>query len=131
MDSTLTYPVVLDADDNGTVMATLPDFPGATFGENRDEAVARARDLLIDVMEDYMARRQPLPLPSPGGDARVGVSPSVGLKMFVYREMLQRGLTKAALAARMGQSKQQLDRFFKLRYRSRSDRSTRPMRPWG
>ena len=28
-----TYPVVLEPDDNGTVMATLPDFPGATFGE--------------------------------------------------------------------------------------------------
>ena len=35
--------------------------------------------------------------------------------------MLKRGTTKSALAARMGQSKQQIDRFFKLRHRSRAD----------
>jgi len=52
---------------------------------------------------------------------RVGLPPSVALKVTVYQEMLKHGLTKAGLAARMHRPKQQLDRFFKLRYRSRAD----------
>ena len=42
-----TYPVVLEPDDNGTVMATLRDFPGATFGETPADALAHARVLLM------------------------------------------------------------------------------------
>jgi len=120
MTNSLTFPVLLDDDDNGTVLVTLPDFPGATFGEDADDALARAQDLLITALEDYMSRRQPIPAPS-AGSVRVGLPPSVALKVTVYQEMLKRGLTKAALAARMHQPKQQLDRFFKLRYRSRAD----------
>jgi antitoxin HicB len=115
-----TYPVVLEPDDNGTVMATLPDFPGATFGETREDALAHARDLLITALEDYMSRRQDLPTPS-AGRLRVGVPPSVALKVAVYQEMLRRRMTKTALAARMHQPKQQLDRLFNLKHRSRAD----------
>lgn len=120
MTTSLTFPAVLDADDNGTVMVTLPDFPGATFGDDAEDALVRAQDLLITAIEDYMSQRKPIPTPSAGA-VRVGLPPSVALKVTVYQEMLKRGLTKAALAARMHQPKQQLDRFFKLRYRSRAD----------
>lgn len=121
MSMTITYPVVLEPDDNGTILVTLPDFPGATYGDTREEALAHAQDLLVTVVESYMARRQPLPEPSAGGDARVALSPSAALKVAVYSTMVARGVKKVELAARMGQTKQQVDRLLRLRYRSRSD----------
>ena len=40
----LTYPILLQEDD-GTLLATSPDFPElTTFGMDRDEALARAVD---------------------------------------------------------------------------------------
>ena len=40
----LAYPIILE-DDDRTVLATSPDFPDLTaFGEDRDEAIARAAD---------------------------------------------------------------------------------------
>lgn len=121
MSTALTYPVVLEPDDNGTVLATLPDFPGATFGDTREDALAHAQDLLITVVESYMTKRRPLPVPSDGGDARLALPPSAALKVAVYNAMVAGGVKKVDLAARMGQSKQQVDRLLQLKHRSRSD----------
>lgn len=121
MSTSLTYPVVLEPDDNDTVLATLPDFPGATYGATRAEALAHAQDLLVTAIESYMARRQPLPIPSEGGDGRIALPPSAALKVAVYRAMIERGIKKVELATRMGQTKQQIDRLLRLRYRSRAD----------
>lgn len=121
MDTDVTYPVRLRADDNGTMLVTFADFPGATFGDDAADALAHAREFLIDVIEAYMSRREPIPPPTSSGRTRVAVPPSVALKVSLYQALLERNLTKAALANLMGQPKQQIDRLFKLRYRSRVD----------
>jgi antitoxin HicB len=117
----LTYPVELRPDDNDTILVTFPNFPGATFGDDHADALAKAREFLIDAIEIYMARREPIPAPSKRGKVRVGVPPSVALKVSLYRLMLERQITKSRLADLMQQPKQQIDRLFKLRYRSRID----------
>ena len=49
----LSYPIDLE-DDDGTVLATSPDFPElTTFGDDRDEALERA----IDALEEAIAAR--------------------------------------------------------------------------
>lgn len=103
------------------MLVTFADFPGATFGDDAPDALAHAREFLIDVMEAYMSRREPIPPPTSSGKTRVAVPPSVALKVSLYQALLERDLTKAALASLMGQPKQQIDRLFKLRYRSRVD----------
>jgi antitoxin HicB len=46
----LRYPVTLEVDTNDTTLVSFPDFPEAhTFGDDENEAPARAADLLEDV----------------------------------------------------------------------------------
>ncbi|MGO9768102.1 MAG: type II toxin-antitoxin system HicB family antitoxin, partial [Roseiarcus sp.] len=41
------YAVTLAPDDNGTILVTVPDIPEAvTFGDDRDDALARAVDAI-------------------------------------------------------------------------------------
>ena len=55
----LVYPVTLEPDINDTVLVSFPDFPDAhTFGDDENEALARAVDLLEDVLADYIESRR-------------------------------------------------------------------------
>jgi predicted RNase H-like HicB family nuclease len=65
----LRYPVILEPDTNGTVLVSFPDFPEAhTFGDDESEALARAADLLEDVLADYAGTGRKIPPPP---DARL------------------------------------------------------------
>ena len=61
----LRYPVRLERDTNGTILAGFPDVPEAhTFGEDRDEALARAVDALETAFMGYIEDRRAIPHPS-------------------------------------------------------------------
>ena len=61
------YPVRLVQDDNGTILVDFPDFPEAhTYGDDREEALARAGDALTTVVETYVRDQRDLPAPSRG-----------------------------------------------------------------
>ena len=65
----LAYPVMLE-DDDGTVLATSPDFPElTTFGDDREEAVARAVHALEEAIAARIHDRRDIPPPSQGGHA--------------------------------------------------------------
>ncbi len=75
----LRYPVLLQPDTNGTVLVSFPDFPEAhTFGDDEHEALARAADLLQDVLADYIESRRDVPEPS--RVKAVGVADRSGLR---------------------------------------------------
>ena len=57
------YPFTL-TDDDGTVLVTFPDFPGATYGRTRAEAIERACAFVADALVIYLALHLPLPPPS-------------------------------------------------------------------
>ena len=62
----MNYPVDLTPDDNGTILATLPDVPGAiTFGGDEAEALSNAVDALESVVSALIADRRDIPGPSP------------------------------------------------------------------
>ena len=62
----LAYPITLE-DDDGTVLATSPDFPElTTFGDDRDEAIARAVHALEEAIAARIHDRKDIPTPSPG-----------------------------------------------------------------
>jgi predicted RNase H-like HicB family nuclease len=42
----VTYPVTLEADDDGTVIVTFLDMPGVIHGADRDEALGHAVEVL-------------------------------------------------------------------------------------
>jgi antitoxin HicB len=113
------YPVNLEADDNGTILAWFPDLTGATFGEDEAEALANAVDLLETVLLGLIADRHAFPAPSPANE-RMTVSPSLlgALELSVYQAMRNRGWRKADLARAMGLNPRQIDRLLDLRHAS-------------
>lgn len=62
----LAYPITLE-DDDGTIMARSPDFPElTTFGDDREEALARAVDALEEAIAARIHDRRDIPAPSRG-----------------------------------------------------------------
>ena len=63
----LAYPIDL-TDDDGTLLVSAPDFPElTTFGDDRDEAIARAADALEEAIAARISRGEPIPAPTAGG----------------------------------------------------------------
>jgi antitoxin HicB len=118
----LAYPVQLEAEAGGYVV-TFPDFGvGATQGDDVDDALEQAADLLETMVANYMAEGWDLPAPSaPGGRRIVHLAPLVVAKAEVYRAMRAAGISKAELARRAGMSPQQAQRLFDIHHASRLD----------
>ncbi len=120
----LRYRVTLEPDTNGTVLVSFPDFPEAhTFGDDEAEALARAADLLGDVLADYIASRQRIPSPSKvtKRDRTVTMPALIEAKVRLYREMGASGVRKAELARRLGWHMRQVDRLLDVHHASRLD----------
>jgi antitoxin HicB len=120
----LRYPVRLRPDTNDTILVSFPDFPEAhTFGDDRTEALARAADLLKDVLADYIDTRRDIPDPSKARrrDRLVTLPVLTEAKVGLYREMRASGIRKAELARRLGRHMRQVDRLLDLNHASRLD----------
>src|SRR5260370_2094950 len=115
------YPVQLEAEGDGGYVVTFPDLGiGATQGDNFDEALVQAADLLETMVANYMAEGWDLPAPSaPAGRPLVRLAPLVAAKAEVYRAMRAAGVSKAELARRVGVSPQQAQRLFDIHHSSR------------
>ena len=104
------FPVNLE-EDEGTILATFPDLPGATFGDDEPDALARAVDLLESILNGCILDRGPIPDPSPA-NGRPTVSPTLlgSLKIAIYEAMRGRGWRKADIARAMALNPRQIDR---------------------
>lgn len=117
----LAYPIVLQ-DDDGTVLATSPDFPElVTFGEDRREALVRAVSALEEAVAARINGRRDVPLPSAGSECAV-LPTLTAVKVMLYRGMREQGVGKAELARRLGWHLPQVDRVLDVEHRSRLDR---------
>jgi antitoxin HicB len=120
----LRYPVRLRPDTNDTILVSFPDFPEAhTFGDDENEALARAADLLEDVLADYIGSRRDIPAPSRARrqDRLVTLPVLTEAKVRLYHEMRASGIRKAELARRLGCHMRQVDRLLDLNHASRLD----------
>ena len=120
----LRYPVVLESDNNATILVSFPDFPEAhTFGDDENETLARASDLLGDVLADYMESRRDVPGPSKlrKRDRFVTLPVLAEAKIRLYGEMRASGIRKVELARRLGCHMRQVDRLLDLSHASRLD----------
>ena len=116
----LTYPILLENDD-GTVLVTSPDFPElTTFGDDLDEAVARAVDALEEAIAARIHDRKDIPAPSEG--QTYAVLPTLtSVKVILYQGMRDQGIGKAELARRLGWYLPQVDRVLDVQHRSGLD----------
>jgi antitoxin HicB len=116
------YPVVLEPDDNGTVMVTFPDFPEAqTFGEDEADALARASDALATIVDGYIRTRRPLPTPSLLSGHAAELSALMSAKAELYNAMQALGVSKSALGRRLNWHPPQVDRLLNLTHSSQVD----------
>lgn len=116
------YGVVLTPDDNGTVLVSAPDLPDATtFGEDREDALARAVDAIETALMGRMVDPDVIPDPSADAPDHVELPALSVAKIALYRAMRSEGVGKAALAKRLGVALPQIDRLLDLRHQSRLD----------
>ena len=116
----IAYPITLE-DDDGTVLATSPDFPElTTFGDDRDEAIARAVHALEEAIAARIHDRKDIPTPSQG--KTYAILPTLtSVKVMLYQGMRDQGIGKAELARRLGWHMPQVDRVLDVHHRSRLD----------
>jgi antitoxin HicB len=129
----LRYPVKLERDTNGTILVGFPDVPEAhTFGEDREEALARAVDALETAFMGYMEDRRAIPEPS-----SIKRGPCVTLpalteaKLALYVSMRAGRISKSELARRLNCHLPQADRLLNLRHGSRLDQLEAAFRALG
>jgi len=118
------YPVVLEKDDNGTVVVSFPDIPEAhTFGDTQEDALKRAAEAMLTALEARIADRESIPLPSEIRDDQPGVRlPALAeAKLLLYQAMRLARVNKSQLARRLHTHLPQIDRLIDLRHRSRFD----------
>ncbi len=116
----LAYPIRLE-DDGETVMATSPDFPEmTTFGDDRNEAIARAADALEEAIAARMDAIQDIPTASEG-DVYVTLPTLTAVKAILYQGMRDQGIGKAEMARRLGWRLPQVDQALDLQSQSRLD----------
>jgi antitoxin HicB len=118
------YPVHL-RNDGKFITVSFPDIPEAhTFGNNRNHALAMAKEALELAMEFYFDDQRPVPLPSRvrKGQTVVNLSPSVAAKVLLLNEMLRQKVRPSELARRIGTTKQEVNRLTNLRHPTKIDR---------
>lgn len=120
----LGYPAILEKDHDGTLLVSFPDFPEAhTFGDDKDEALVRARDALATIIDAYIHDRQAIPRPSilERGMYEVRLPALTVAKVELYNTMRAGRVTKTDLAKRLGWHLPQVDRLLDVHHASRLD----------
>jgi antitoxin HicB len=122
-NSPFAYPADLDAEEDGGYVVTFPDFTvGVTQGDDHEEALAQAADLLETMVANYMAEGWDLPEPSPArGRPLVRLAPLVAVKAELFRAMRQAGIDRAELARRLGIAPKDVDRLFSIHHKTGLD----------
>ena len=129
----LRYPVKLERDTNGTILASFPDVPEAhTFGEDRAETLARAVDALETAFMGYMEDRRAIPVPSSVKRATRVVLPALTeVKLALCSAMRAGRISKTELGERLNCPLPQVDRLLNLRHGSRLDQLEAAFRALG
>jgi antitoxin HicB len=93
------YPIKLRKDGQ-TILVTFLDYPGATYGNDRSEARARAVDALETLFIGCIASRQEIPRPSAVRRGQLSITlPALShAKVELYRAMCAAGVSKAELS---------------------------------
>jgi len=116
------YPVTLTQDDNDTILVAFPDFPEATtFGDDKEEALARAIDALETIIDAYIKDKREIPAPSAVTGVSVALPSLVHTKVQIYAAMRAQRVGKAELAKRLNVFLPQVDRLLDVRHGSKMD----------
>jgi antitoxin HicB len=127
------YPLVIEPDDNGTLLVTCPDLPEVTtFGDDEEDALLHAGDAIEEALAARMDRRENVPSPSPLRGRKAAALPPLSVaKVGLYQAMREAGISKAQLGRRLGWHGPQIDRLLDLRHRSKIEQIDQAVRAVG
>ena len=130
------YPCNLSPDEEAGAgfVVTFPDVRGAVTGaRTAEESLFLAEDALVAALGAYVQCREDIPVPSPAaaGQVLVAVPPIVAAKLALYTAMRAQGITKVALAARLGLSESAVRKLVNPDHRSHISSVERALRAVG
>lgn len=128
------YPCVLTPEENGGYSVSFPDVPEAlTCGDDRSESLTLAEDALAAALGAYVHCGEDIPVPSIAakGQPLVAVRPVVAAKLALYSAIRRQGITKVALAARLGVSEGAVRKLLNPDHRSHIGRVERALQAVG
>ena len=115
------YPIILE-EDGYALNATSPDFPELTIvGDDREETIARVVEALEEAIAARIHRQEDIPEPS-RGDTFAILPTLTSVKVILYREMREQGVTKVELSRRLGWYLPQVFRVLDLQHGSHMDK---------
>jgi antitoxin HicB len=120
----IAYKITMQPDDNATLLVTSPDLPGlVTYGENRTDAIAHARDAIEELIASEIADAHPVPRPRrsarlAANEALVTLPTLTSLKLQLYWALAEAGITRAELMRRLDWNRESVDRLFRLDHAS-------------
>lgn len=115
------YPVNITHLGNGDVMVQFPDIPEAiTYGDNEEFALEWAQDALHVALTSYVEDHKDIPKPSATSPEQKTVSPGpmVGVKLCLYQEMKDKGISQLKLAKLLHCDAKQVRRLLDLDHQS-------------
>jgi antitoxin HicB len=116
----LGYRIKLEPDDNGTLLVTCPALPEVTtFGENEADAIHQAVNAIEEAIAARMAASEDVPEGHQRGPRLVRLPALTVLKVELYRQLREAGMTRAELTRRLGWKRESVDRLFRLDHASR------------
>lgn len=116
----LGYRIKIEPDDNGTLLVTCPALPEVTtFGDDEADAMRRAVGAIEEAIAARMADGEDVPGGHQRGPRLVRLPALTVLKVELYRQLREAGITRAELARRLGWKRELVDRLFRLDHASR------------
>jgi antitoxin HicB len=111
--------------DDGAILVTFPDVPEAiTGGATEAEAMANAGEALELALLTYATQGRPLPRPThraakDGSYRVIFVSAAAAAKMALIDAFRDSGMTRVALAARLGKGENEVRRMLDPHHRTK------------
>ena len=106
--------------DEGGFLVTFADVPEAiTGGSDREEALVNAQDALEISLLTYAQDGKPLPAPAARRGEPIFVSAGVAVKMAFIEAFRASGLTRVALAQRLGKQETEVRRMLDPYHRTK------------
>lgn len=128
----LTYPIKLESDDNGTLLVTCPALPEVTtFGKDEAEASKHARDAIEEAIAARMADGREVPEQKGKRGVLVTLPMQTSLKVELYRLLRRDNITRAELMRRLNWKRESVDRLFRLDHATRIEQFDAAFRALG
>jgi antitoxin HicB len=120
----LRYPAHFEPAEEGGFVVTFPDIPEAiTQGEDVEDALVHAADVLESAMDYYIEDGIPIPAPSKPkrGQHLVELPASYAAKILLLNEMASQKVRPVELARRLKVTPQEVNRLIDWRHTTKID----------